>query len=164
VGREGAATRWPHLTYKPLTLFLKICLCLLIYPYVPVNVGYPTEARLAPTTSVISAFSTLMLSLLSASVAESTASSYKAGWNKWTGFAKSMGVSYLPSAHQVCQCYLGSLQVSHMIALSLLFCVHQFYVLKLRATSICGYLSGIAFNLNLLGQDASFLASPSLES
>jgi hypothetical protein len=32
--------------------------------------------------------------------------------------------------------------------------------MRLRATSTCGYLSGVAFNLNLIGQDASFLASP----
>jgi hypothetical protein len=88
-----------------------------------------------------------MSTLLVASVAPSTAAAYSSGWKRWIEFAEQLGVGHLPSEHAHCACVLSAFQGLHLTAFALMFCAHQFFVKALRATTICGYLSGVAHNL-----------------
>ena len=122
----------------------------------------PFEMRQQPLLDVTQMYFSLTHSLLSASVAQSTAAGYSNAWKRWTDFAGSLQVSPFPSAHVLCSCILGSFTGLHIIALALLFCTHYFYVSKMKATTICGYLAGVAHNLKCAGEDATFLVSPQL--
>ncbi len=98
--------------------------------------------------------------LLNASVNPSTVKCYDLGWRYWSEFTSYLGVALLPSAHIVCSCFLNSFAKVHMAALTVLFCAHQFFERGKSASTVTGYLSGVAFHLNKMGEDASFLTNP----
>ena len=77
-------------------------------------------------------------------------------------FADKLGVSHLPSEHARCVCVLSAFQGLHLTAFALMFCAHMFFVKALSASTICGYLAGVSFNLNRLCEDAIFLSSPQM--
>jgi hypothetical protein len=98
--------------------------------------------------------------LLSASVNPSTVKQYDIGWRYWKEFAIQCNFGYLPSEHVGCHCQLGSISKQHMAALAVLFCAHQFFELHKSASTVTGYLSGVAFHLNKSGEDSSFFSCP----
>jgi len=154
--------------FTPLTILI-IFLCILMKSFHVESRHTDTHVAVTsfrtsrqPLLDVTQIYFSLTHSLLAASVAQSTAAGYSNAWQRWIDFAKSLQVSPFPSTHVLCSCILGSVPGLHIITLALLFCTHYFYVSKVKATTIWGYLAGIAHNLKCAGEDATFLVSPQL--
>ncbi len=121
------------------------------------------EEAAAPVSTSLGSLSQFKLwfdILLSASVSLSTAKHYEVGWRYWREFSYHLGFNFLPSEHFNCTCSLDSLSKCHMAAFTVLFCSYQFFELHKSASTVTGYLSGVAFHLNKSGEDVSFLINP----
>ena len=97
-----------------------------------------------------------------ASVADSTSAHYAVGWRAWTSFATIVGQSPFPSATDSVV-LLEGFALPLAIAFVTGFCAYGRETLHLSPSTICGYLSGVAFNLRMANCDASFLASPPIQ-
>ena len=98
---------------------------------------------------------------MAASVADTSMASYSVGWRKWTAFASLVGIPCVPPQVDP-GIMLGEVKVSSMIALTFAFCQYHFKELKLSPATICGYLSGVSFNLKLRMFDVDFITSPAI--
>ena len=97
--------------------------------------------------------------LMSASIADSSIASYSVGWRKWTSFASLVGISSVPPVVDN-GVMIGDLRVPSMVALTFAFCQYHFKELRLTPATVCGYLSGVSFNLKLRLFDVGFITSP----
>ena len=96
------------------------------------------------------------------SVADSTAAHYSVGWRSWTAFAAIVGQSPFPSSSNSVV-LLGAFTFSIAVAFATGFCAYGRDTLGLSPSTICGYLSGVAFNLKMANHDAAFLSSPPVQ-
>ena len=97
-----------------------------------------------------------------ASVADSTSAHYAVGWRAWTSFATIVGQSPFPSLTNSVVLFEG-FALPLAIAFVTGFCAYGRETLHLSPSTICGYLSGVAFNLKMANCDASFLSSPPVQ-
>ena len=102
------------------------------------------------------------VTIMKASVAESTAATYKVGWNKWTEFARLVDVSPMPDIDDS-RILVNGIYLPSMVALTIAFCAYSFKQARLKPSSICGYLAGVAFFLKLSNHDHSFLQAPAVQ-
>ena len=96
---------------------------------------------------------------MQSSVANSTSAHYQVGWNAWSSFNALMGLSPYPSTTDSIT-LSGNVIVPLTIAVATGFCAYAKYSLGLAPSTICGYLSGVAFFLKMAMHDADFLSSP----
>ena len=96
------------------------------------------------------------------SVVDSTAAHYSVGWRSWTAFAAIVGQSPYPSSTNSVV-LLGAFTFSIAVAFATGFCAYGRATLVHSPSTICGYLSGVAFNLKITTHDASFLSSPPVQ-
>lgn len=96
------------------------------------------------------------------SVAATTASAYKVGWNKWLSFATLVARPPFPTAHDA-GIRVGDIILPCMVALTVAFCAFSFKEVGLSASSISGHLAGVAFNLKLANFDTDFLTAPAVQ-
>ena len=118
------------------------------------------SCKLAPSLAFLS-LAAHGRSLMQASVADSTAAHYNVGWRAWVSFAKVVDQSPFPSSSIVLRFDSFALPVA--IAMATGFCAYGRDTLHLTPSTICGYLSGVAFHLKMANHDASFLASPPVQ-
>ncbi len=96
------------------------------------------------------------------SVAATTISTYKVGWNKWLDFATLVKRAPFPTSVDV-GIRVGDIVLPCMVALTVAFCAFSFKELGLNASSIGGHLAGVAFNLKLANFDTNFLSAPAVQ-
>jgi hypothetical protein len=94
------------------------------------------------------------------SIADTSADAYSTGWNRWCDFAAAYKVSPFPLSET--KPYSDFVGFSPAILFAQGFSAYCFYKLNLAPSTICGYLTGAAYNLKIRGWDASFLADPTM--
>ena len=95
------------------------------------------------------------------SVAHSTRLTYDRGWAQWVVFASLMGVfptlSNLPTGWSI-----ANSPFSFQISFAMAFCAYFFHECKLCPNTICTYLAGVAFHLDIRNVSAAFLTCPAM--
>ena len=96
--------------------------------------------------------------IMRSSICDTSKDAYSTGWKCWNDFAGLQGVSPFPMSQKPLYSQFVGFSPAELFTQA--FSAFCFYKLKLAPSTICGYLTGVAYNLKILGWDATFLVGP----